>query len=87
MKSLNRKRLTPQGVERLRYSSGAAPRSGRVEIEDEACPGLLLRVTPRGAKSFSVIYRVPGEGGTSAKGRRWRENSTASPSDPPRRSN
>jgi integrase len=69
MKSLNRKRFTPQGVERLRYDKNAAPLSGRMEIEDEACPGLLLRVTPRNVKSFSVIYRVMGEGGTSPKGR------------------
>jgi Arm DNA-binding domain len=69
MKTLNRKRLTVQSVERLRYLSKVAPPSGRIEIEDEACPGLLLRVTPRGAKSFSVIYRVSGEGGTSSKGR------------------
>ena len=26
-------------------------------------------MTPRGAKSFSVIYKVPGEGGTNASGR------------------
>ena len=64
MKSLNRKRFTQQGVERLRYDKAAAPASGRIEIEDEACPGLLLRVTPRNVKSFSVIYRVLGEGGT-----------------------
>lgn len=69
MKSLNRKRFTQQGVERLRYDKTAAPPSGRIEIEDEACPGLLLRVTPRNVKSFSVIYRVLGEGGTSPKGR------------------
>jgi site-specific recombinase XerD len=69
MKSLNRKRLTQQGVDRLRYDKGAAPPSGRIEIEDEACPGLLLRITPRNVKSFSVIYRVVGEGGTSPTGR------------------
>jgi hypothetical protein len=69
MKSLNRKRFTQQGIERLRYDKAAAPPSGRIEIEDEACPGLLLRVTPRNVKSFSVIYRVLGEGGTSSKGR------------------
>ncbi|MBR1247529.1 site-specific integrase [Bradyrhizobium sp. AUGA SZCCT0169] len=69
MKSLNRKRFTQQGVERLRYDKTAAPPSGRMEVEDEACPGLLLRVTPRNVKSFSVIYRVLGEGGTSPKGR------------------
>jgi Arm DNA-binding domain len=69
MKSLNRKRFTQQGVERLRYDEAAAPPSGRIEIEDEVCPGLLLRITPRNVKSFSVIYRVLGEGGTSPKGR------------------
>jgi hypothetical protein len=69
MKTLNRKRFTQQGVDRLRYDKAAAPPSGRIEIEDEACPGLLLRVTPRNLKSFSVIYRVIGEGGTSSKGR------------------
>src|SRR4051812_379918 len=61
MKTLNRKRFTQQGVDRLRYDKAAAPPSGRIEIEDEACPGLLLRVTPRNLKSFSVIYRVIGE--------------------------
>jgi hypothetical protein len=69
MKTLNRKRFTQQGIERLRYDKATAPPSGRIEVEDEACPGLLLRVTPRNAKSFSVIYRVLGEGGTSPKGR------------------
>jgi len=69
MKSLNRKRLTQQGVERLRYDEKSAPLSGRIEIEDEACPGLLLRITPRNVRSFGVIYRVVGEGGTSPRGR------------------
>jgi integrase len=63
------KRLTEQGIVRLNYDPAAAPPSGRMEIEDEVCPGLLLRVTPRGVKSFSVIYKVPGEGGTNANGR------------------
>jgi hypothetical protein len=63
------RRLTEQGIERLNYNPAFAPPSGRMEIEDELCPGLVLRVTPRGAKSFSVIYKVPGEGGTNASGR------------------
>jgi integrase len=63
------KRFTEQGIERLNYDPARAPPSGRMEIEDEVCPGLLLRVTPRGVKSFSVIYKVPGEGGTNANGR------------------
>jgi integrase len=64
-----RKRFTDQGVERLRYDSKIAPKNGRVEINDELCPGLILRVTPNGAKSFSVIYKVPGEGGVTPGGR------------------
>jgi integrase len=63
------KRFTEQGIERLNYDRAVAPPSGRMEIEDAVCPGLLLRVTPRGVKSFSVIYKVPGEGGTNANGR------------------
>jgi hypothetical protein len=33
MKSLNRKRLTQQGVDRIRYDLNAAPQSGRIEIK------------------------------------------------------
>jgi integrase len=40
-----------------------------MEIKDQLCPGLILRVTPRGVKTFSVIYKVPGEGGVSPAGR------------------
>jgi integrase len=69
MKSLNRKRLTQIAVDRIKYDEKVAPRSGRMEIEDETCPGLMLRITPRNVKTFSVIYRVVGEGGTSSVGR------------------
>ena len=55
MGTKNRKVFNPQWIERLKYDPAAAPPSGRMEIEDLACPGLLLRVTPRGVKSFSVI--------------------------------
>jgi integrase len=51
-------------VERLR-----PPPTGRIELGDEICPGLLLRVTDRGVRSFSVIYKVVGEGGVSKTGR------------------
>lgn len=67
--SSRRKRLTDQGIERLQYDPKTAPRNGRVELNDELCPGLILRITPNGAKSFSVIYKVPGEGGISPAGR------------------
>ena len=58
------RRFTEQMVERLR-----PPATGRIEFGDEVCPGLLLRVTERGVRSFSVIYKVVGEGGVSKTGR------------------
>jgi integrase len=67
--SRRKKRFTEQGVQRLNYDPKVAPRNGRLEIADELCPGLILRVTPKGAKSFSVIYKVPGEGGVTPAGR------------------
>ena len=45
------------------------PALGRLEVFDALCPGLVLRVTPRGVKSFSVVYKVPGEGGVGPTGR------------------
>lgn len=63
------KAFNPQWIERLRYDPKLAPPSGRMEVEDSACPGLVLRITSRGVKSFSVIYKVPGEGGVSPSGR------------------
>lgn len=41
----------------------AAPTSGRIEITDSGCKGLVLRVTTTGAKSFSFKYRAKGGGG------------------------
>lgn len=64
MAAANKRRFTDQMLERLR-----PPTSGRVELGDEIVPGLVLRVTTSGVKSFSVIYKVPGEGGVSATGR------------------
>lgn len=61
----NQKRcLTAQMIERI-----GLPDQGRLEIADAVAPGLILRVTERGVKSFSVIYRVPGECGVSVHGR------------------
>jgi len=60
----NTRRFTEQLVERLH-----PPVTGRIELGDEVCPGLLLRVTERGVRSFSVIYKVVGEGGVSVSGR------------------
>lgn len=47
----------------------APPTTGRLELKDEIVPGLVLRVTPRGVRSFSIAYKVPGEGGYSSTGR------------------
>ncbi len=48
-------RLTTVGVERLK-----PPASGRVDYADAVLPGLHLRVTEKGRKSWSVVYRVNG---------------------------
>ncbi len=38
-------------------ASLAAPKEGRLVIGDPKVPGLLLRVTPTGPKSWSMMYR------------------------------
>jgi hypothetical protein len=43
----HKRRFTDQMIERLN-----APKEGRLEFGDTVCPGLLLRVTDRGVKSF-----------------------------------
>ena len=52
-----KKRLTEVGVERIGPQAGK-----RLEIFDELAPGLALRVTEAGRKSWSVMYRVAGRG-------------------------
>lgn len=69
-----KRRLTEQMLDRF-----SAPKSGRLEIADDLCPGLVLRVTDAGVKSFSVIYRVAGEGGVTDRGRLSPESSVESP--------
>ena len=57
-----KKMLTEAGLERLR-----APEKGRVELGDSVVPGLMLRISETGVKSWSVRYKVKGEGGASVK--------------------
>ena len=49
------KKLTDLFVERVK-----PPASGRAEYFDAAFPGLALRVTQKGGKSWSVFYRISG---------------------------
>lgn len=58
------KALTELAIQKIK-----PPASGRLEVRDSLAPGLVLRVTANGAKSWSVVYKVPGEGGVSASGR------------------
>ena len=45
----------------------APPTSGRLELQDMRCPGLELRVTANGAKSWSFRYRDRTTGKTERK--------------------
>jgi len=38
------------------------PRAAQYAIGDSACPGLCLRITPKGAKTFAFAYRDKGTG-------------------------
>ena len=55
-----KKMFTEAGLERLR-----APENGRIEYGDSVVPGLMLRISETGVKSWSVLYKVKGEGGAS----------------------
>ena len=57
-------RLTTTAVERIK-----PPMKGRLEYADNVLPGLSLRVTDKGGKSWSLHYRVAGEGGATDGGR------------------
>jgi integrase len=56
-------RLTEVAVKRLAHD----PKK-RLEIHDELAPGLMLRVTEAGRKSWSVLYRVAGQGPDGSRG-------------------
>ncbi len=59
-----KRRLSDLTIGRLK-----PPKDGRLEVADEVVPGLVLRITPRGVRSFSVAYKVAGEGGVGPTGR------------------
>jgi integrase len=48
-------RLSAIAIEKL-----APPQSGRIEVHDSEVPGLVLRVSSSGVKSFSLTYRFRG---------------------------
>ena len=50
----NSKHLTDPGIEKI----GKAPRGKRIERFDAGVPGLCLRITDKGAKSWSAYYRL-----------------------------
>ena len=52
-----KKMFTEEGLARLR-----PPPTGRVEYGDSVGAGLMLRVTANGVKTWSVLYKVKGEG-------------------------
>ncbi len=58
-------KMTASRVEKLRVPEGA----DRADFVDDQQPGLFLRVTARGRKTWSLMYRVAGAGGVSATGR------------------
>jgi integrase len=57
-------KLTAAAIERIK-----PPKSGRVQYFDTAHPGLALRVTARGVKSWSYIARVNGKWKRATLGR------------------
>ncbi len=61
-----KKRLSDPMISKLRRPK---EKDGRLEVSDDLVPGLMLRVTTNGVKSFSVSYKVAGEGGYSKTGR------------------
>jgi integrase len=54
-KGTNAKRFTDRYLQTVK-----APASGRVEAHDTEAPGLVLRVTPNGVKSWAIRYRAKG---------------------------
>ena len=51
-----RAKLTDTGIRSYQ------PRAAQYSIGDAACPGLCIRITPKGVKSFAYAYRNKGTG-------------------------
>src|SRR5215470_4260088 len=49
-------RLTDTGIRSYQ------PRAAQYSIGDAACPGLCIRITPKGVKTFAFAYRNKGTG-------------------------
>lgn len=59
-----KRKFTEQMIENI-----TAPKKGRKEFNDILCPGLILRVSHKGTRTLSVIYKVVGEGGVNGNGK------------------
>ena len=59
----NKKRFTDLSVEKMVPVAGK-----RIEVSDALIPGLSLRITEAGKKSWSVTYRVAGRGDGGNRG-------------------
>lgn len=59
-----RKNLTDLFVQNVRQRG-----DHRADYLDTSDPGLVLRVSPSGVKSWSYLYKVPGEGGLTRTGK------------------
>lgn len=57
-------RLTDHSIKKL-----PAPPTGRIEVADTLLPGLTLRVTEHGSKTWTLLYRVAGERNGRLKGK------------------
>jgi hypothetical protein len=51
-------KLTDTGIRS--YRPGSKPYA----FGDEACPGLCIRITPNGARTFAFVFRAKGSGKT-----------------------
>ena len=60
-------RLTDRFIQGIKQ-----PKAGRLEFTDALVPGLNLRVTQSGKKSWSLVYRSPLELGKSGHGKQRR---------------